>query len=395
MAIEAESSRVVPGRFAKYDKMGEDSGSIGASVGTGASNAYVITEKVHGANFCIIASFEHGISNSPVVRFAKRTAILGGIDDAEDFYSCRSSGLLRTLAPRGEAVLQHLAAEARSKAEEVPEAVHIYGELFGGSYDHPDVPQCPGIEPVQVGIWYAPGLHFMAFDVACELAATRRFLNYDAARETCETYGLLFAAPLCRGSLAECLDFPIEFESTIPARLALPPLSENATCNERNLAEGVVVRPQNEPSICCTSGVRVGKESLRGLFKRKIAAFSEKRYQNEDWKHSKGGGGGTVSVTDEELTSMEIAACVTEQRLANVLSKIGRVDPKNKEACRVLLDDFREDVREALEDADRQALHGSSKLQAELDELCKAAITRELLGSGKRGRGCEEASKGD
>jgi hypothetical protein len=58
--MESKIDRASLGSFVKYDKMGEDSGVVGASVGTGASNAYVITEKVHGANFCIIASFEHG-----------------------------------------------------------------------------------------------------------------------------------------------------------------------------------------------------------------------------------------------------------------------------------------------------------------------------------------------
>jgi Rnl2 family RNA ligase len=262
-------------------------------------------------------------------------------------------------------------------------AVHIYGELFGGCYPHPDVPKCPGIEPVQMGIWYAPDLHFMGFDVASEIGGTRKFLQYDSAREVCEACSLLFAAPLFRGTLAECLDFPIEFETTIPTRFGLPPLSASVASEERNLAEGVVVRPHMEPTVNCTAGVRAGKESIRGIFKRKIPQFSEKRYQNDDWKQSKGGGGGNVTVTDEEITSMEIAACVTAQRLANVLSKIGRVDPKNKEACRALLQDFREDVKEALEDKDRQALGVSTKLQAELDDFCKGVITQELLGANK------------
>jgi Rnl2 family RNA ligase len=381
-----DTSRDAPGKFVKYDKMGEDSGSVGASVGTGPANAYVVTEKVHGANFCIIASFEHGLANAPTVHFAKRTAILGGVDNAEDFYSCRSSGLLRTLAPRGEAVLQSLAAAARGAGEEAPEAVHVYGELFGGSYPHPDVQRSPGIEAVQMGIWYAPDLHFMGFDVAYESVGSRTFLNYDSARDVCERCGLLFAAPLFRGSLSECLDYPIEYDTTIPARLGLPPLSADAAGNGRNLAEGVVIRPQAEPTARCTSGVRIGKESARGLFKRKIAAFSEKRFQNDDWKRSKGGGGGTVTVTEEGLVGLEMAACITEQRLANVLSKIGCVDPKNKDACRALLEDFKEDVREALEENDQQLLRSSQKLQAELEALCKAVITQELLGKSQRGR---------
>jgi len=333
-----------------------------------------VTEKVHGANFCIIAAFDaHG---GPVVHFAKRTAILGGADDAEDFYSCRSTGLLRELAPRGEAVLRHFAAGPRGDAVQ---AVHIYGELFGGAYPHADVPKPPGIEPVQMGIWYAPDLQFMAFDVALETQAGRAYTSFDLARQACMDCGLLFAEPLFRGSLAECLDFEIEFETTIPSRLGLPPLLPGDT---RNLAEGVVLRPQVEPARS-SSQARVGKESLRGLFKRKIPQFSEKRYQNDDWKRGKAGGGGrgNSTVNEEELAGIEIAAMVTEQRLASVLSKIGRVDPKDKEACRSLLEDLKQDVRESLDASDLEVLGNSTKLEADLDAWCRALITQELRGS--------------
>jgi Rnl2 family RNA ligase len=375
----------------KYDKMGEDSGLIGSLAGVGATNAYVVTEKVHGANFCIIASYEHGSTNAPTIRFAKRTAILGSANDADDFYSCRSSGLLRILAPRAEAVLSRLSADIGNG--ENLEAVHIYGELFGGSYPHPDVPRCQGIEAVQQGIWYAPDLRFMAFDVACETAVAREFLRYDLARQVCEESDLLFAAPLFKGTLAECLDFPIEYETTIPARLGLPPLPSCNNSSERNLAEGVVVRPVQEPLARRANGLRAGKESVRGLFKRKIAAFSEKRYQNDDWKNSKAGGGGAATANDEELAGLEIAACVTEQRLANVLSKTGRVDPKDKDACRSLLEDFQQDVRDALEEGDLQMLLASSSLQAELESMCKAVIKRELMRDYKKKR-CQQNATG-
>jgi hypothetical protein len=39
-----------------------------------------------------------------------------------------------------------------------------YGELLGGSYPHPAVPAVPGLSPVQTGIWYTPGLAWVAFD---------------------------------------------------------------------------------------------------------------------------------------------------------------------------------------------------------------------------------------
>lgn len=372
-----------PGQFSKYGKMGEVSGSVGAAA-TGASNAYIVTEKVHGANFCVIASFESDSDPSLLVRFAKRTAIIGSADNADDFYNCRSSGLLRELAPRGADVLRHFAQQT-AQGDSPVLAVHIYGELFGGSYPHPAVPAVAGVEPVQVGVWYAPDLRFMAFDVVVEAAQSRVYQHFDVARQACEASGLLFSQPLMRGTLAECLEFEIEFETTLPSRLGLPTLPAGAGGCASNLAEGVVARPRMEPAgnAAQTSS---GKESLRGLFKRKIKAFSEKQYQNNDWKKGKAGGGGYANSTfsEEDLTGIEVCASVTEQRLAAVMSKIGRVDPKDKTGCRRLLDDLKEDVCESLEAADLVVLRKSHKLEAELDDLCRQLITRVLVGSSTR-----------
>lgn len=296
-------------------------------------NAYIVTEKIHGANFCIIASLARGTDGDLDIQFAKRTAILGRAGDAEDFYSCRSAGLLRELEPRVCAVFRHLHARDPALA-----AVHIYGELYGGRYPHAQVAAESRLQPVQIGVWYSPNLQFQAFDVAVETHKSRAFLDFRLARQACESCELKFAAPLHVGTLAECLDFPIEFETTIPARLGLPqiPVLSDGT---RNLAEGVVIRPASEPlpgeSAPCGGS---SKTTTRGLFKRKIEAFSEKKYQNDEWRKGKGGGAGTSSsVGAQELVSYEIAACVTEQRLANVLSKTGHVDPRDKAACRQLL----------------------------------------------------------
>jgi hypothetical protein len=140
---------IQPGAFVKYEKMSETSGSTGAAAGKSFPDSYIVTEKVHGANFCVIAS-QTSLDPAPIVKFAKRTAILGGPEDAEDFYGCRSAGLLRQLAPMAEEAFQMLAA---ADSQESPlRAVHIYGELFGGCYPHPDIPAIPGIQPVQVGI---------------------------------------------------------------------------------------------------------------------------------------------------------------------------------------------------------------------------------------------------
>lgn len=366
-----EVNREPPGTFSKYEKMGESSGAVGAS-GNGTGQ-YVVTEKVHGANFCVIAKFLR--SGAVDVCFAKRTAILGRVDDAEDFYSCRSSGLLSQLRPRAEALLRHCCRPGDPTHRSA--AVHIYGELFGGRYPHPDVPAVRGLQPVQVGIWYAPDLNFMAFDVAVDIEGGQRmYMNYVAAREACEACGFFFASPLFEGTLSECVDFPNEFETTIPSRLGLPHL-DTGDDGMQNLAEGVVVRPRNEPRSRCSGAGR--KESGRGLFKRKINQFSEKRYQNEDFKKGRAGGCGVAStISDVESARYEIMACVNEQRLAAVTSKIGRIDPEDQLARRRLLEDFVKDVCESLEDTESAVLQGSPELQQELQELCLEVMNYSL-----------------
>merc|ERR1711904_355744 len=81
----------------------------------------------------------------------------------------------------------------------------------------------------------------------------------------------------------------------------------------------------------------------------------------------------------QDLVRYEMQACVTEQRLDNVLSKTGRVDPRNKSACCHLLEALKEDAREALEEDDRHVFLSSDTLQKELDQLCRELITRVLL----------------
>merc|ERR1719401_344116 len=103
----------------------------------------------------------------------------------------------------------------------------------------------------------------MAFDVAIETASGRQFMDFHAAQNLCENSGLMFAQPLCEGSLSECLDFPIEFETTLPARLGLPPLAPGAEGGaeggDRNVAEGVVVRPAHEPPAPRAGAAQAGK----------------------------------------------------------------------------------------------------------------------------------------
>lgn len=323
--------------FLKYDKI--PLGTVGRAA-VGSSDEFVATEKIHGANFSVLVE-----ATSGCVSFGKRTAVL---EPTDDFYSFRSAGLDRRLAAQATALLDSL----RRRFPRL-QAFTVYGELFGGRYEHPALAEgaAPGprLQPVQCGVWYSPNIEFMAFDLAISLqeeeeraeekeedqdgsAAARPgpnptprfYLDFDEARALAEEAGFLFVQPLVRGSLAACLEHGERFPSTIAARLGLPTLAD------ANLAEGIVCRPVREPR-------RRGDGGGRGLFKLKIAEFSERQYENTGWRASKAGGAGAgTGLAARDLARFEMLALVTPQRLDNVLSKTGRIDYADKEACRMV-----------------------------------------------------------
>ena len=295
----------------KYPKMAEST----KAWATLPAGAWVVTEKIHGANFSVVA-------DGCGTRFAKRS---GELPEHEDFYSFRSAGLNNTLS----ACAQRLLDALRRTDGVAVDSVCIFGELCGGHYPHPEVAPAPGTAPVQRGVWYSPSLVFVAFDVCvCEQgAADGRFLDFAEARRLALAAGFHFVEALAQGSLQACLDVPVRFSSHVPAMLGLPSLASLGT---PNLAEGVVVRMASEVKGSKPGAGPKGKGPAlaqrghaRAMFKRKIAEFSEKQYQNSGWKEAKAGGGSS-GPSGEELLRLEMLAAVTEQRVAAVASKVGR-----------------------------------------------------------------------
>jgi Rnl2 family RNA ligase len=258
--------------FQKFAKMEEDRFSDKARIPRNAE--FVVTEKIHGSNFCVI------IKNDAVF-FAKRTAVLA-MDD--DFYSFRSSGLAATLTALALEVPNCLKEKFSVKIDE-KESVYIYGELCGGKYPHPDVKKA-SVQPVQQGIWYCPDIQFVGFDMCVgggvffnemrEDAFELKYLDFDIASGVCKACGINFVPPLCRGTKNECFDFNFRFVSSIGEKVfGLPPLPESDT---PNLAEGVVVRCCKEPP-----------GGNRAILKRKSQNFKKKNIKIMTGKKPKKG----------------------------------------------------------------------------------------------------------
>ncbi|MDI2128489.1 RNA ligase family protein [Yinghuangia seranimata] len=192
-----------------------------ARLGMAGVREWVAAEKVHGAHFAVVC-------DGAGVRPAKRRDVLG--DGSLDAFF----GVSRIWPELAVAAARFVEAVRAGSSGAVP--VTLYGELAGGRYPHPVVPAEPGVEPVQTGVWYAPGLHWLLFDAAVDVGDGVLWLADRAVREAAATAGLACVPPLGHGRLNALQELPRTFPTRVPAVLGLPEL-------EDNLAEGYVLKP--------------------------------------------------------------------------------------------------------------------------------------------------------
>lgn len=301
-----------------------------------ARETWVVTEKIHGAHFAVVA--EPGRR----LRFAKRKQLL---PPGESFFG--HEVLVAQLELRFEQAVAAARAELARTSRDFADAatILIHGELFGGHYPHPSVAPIAGQKPVQTGIWYSPRLEFCAFElVAVSENGHREVVAYDRALPLFAAAGLFAAEPLLTGSFSEATRFPIERSSTVPARLGLPTLAE------ANLAEGVVIKTLR--AVRLPSG-----EVVRPILKRKIAQFSEdERYAGGE----KPAGSPRESGEALALLLERGAALVNPPRVAAAISKLGplrdrdgRLDEARRDQARSLV---RDEVLEELAQREPQAM---------------------------------------
>jgi len=253
---------------------------------------WVVTEKIHGANFCIL-------TNSEESHFAKRKEIL---PEEENFFGYHR-------------LREHLTEKAEQVYPEICQAypdtiaVAIYGELFGGAYPHPEVALVADVQAIQTGVYYSPQIHFWVFDLLRITNTSTYYLGFDELTHYCSQVQLPFVPALFRGSYQEAQNYPIKFASTIADQLGLPSL-------ENNWAEGVVLKPAESVLL------ETSKGWLRPVIKKKIELFSEdsRYHQAEKWA----GEAGSSSLLGEVLVAAH--QLVNENRLQAVLSKIGQVN---------------------------------------------------------------------
>ena len=159
-----------------------------------------------------------------------------------------------------------------------------YGELFGGN--------------IQKEVQYGEK-DFAAFDVVIDGVVQDK----QTARRIAKECGLNFAPVLFTGSFKECLEMSNTFKSTLT-----PEGYEG-----ENISEGLVIEPV-EPAWF-ENGSRV-------YFKNKTESFSEKNRQPKEKQ--------VFELSEEESALMnELLNYNTEQRVSNVISKIGQITSKD------------------------------------------------------------------
>jgi Rnl2 family RNA ligase len=319
MSIDQIRRRLIT-RWASYEKIAESPDQWhldDADYRALKKIPWVVTEKIHGAHFCIL-------TDGSTISGASRKRLL----TPEDTFFAHQR-ILHRLEPH---IFQlfHLVRSLHPQLS----WLFLYGELFGGTYPHPDVAPIAGLEPVQTGISYTPDIAFCIFDLAISgIQLPHRYLDYDQAITLLQRTGLLYAPPLLIGSYQESLSHPVEFPSTLPALLGLPPLTQD------NKAEGIVIKPLR--AILTPQG------SIRPMFKRKIPAFAEDKrfHQAQKWLLPSS----LQNADNLDLLTWEAFNQLTENRLRSAISKIGYRGFRTRSKSRQLFQLFIADILEQIE----------------------------------------------
>ena len=250
-----------------------------------ANKSWCVTCKVHGANYSVYYN-----KAEKKLSYAKRSGFIG---EGESFYS-------------HEAMIDREESKFVALFEELDRDAVLCGELCGGYF--------PGVEQsnercIQKGVWYSPKTEFYCFDIFTD----NTFMNVSEAMDLCAKHNILHAKPLMYGTLDQCLEYPNAYDDPISGWLGYPVLKDN-------VCEGNVIKPVDALYFDCGSRI---------ILKNKNEIFQEVKQGSKPKKD--------ISYDlSEDATKVYnfLSAYITENRLRNVLSKIG--DVTNKDFGKIL-----------------------------------------------------------
>jgi len=246
---------------------------------------WVVHEKIHGANFALYF-------NGTEAKAAKRNSFLEG---GENFYSAN-----KILDKYKEKLVKSFSNVSSEILHIVPNISYciLYGELYGGGV-HPDLKEPNSHKMIQKEIFYRPDHDFIAFDLCVVFENEEEaFLPWPLFTKFCNSVDIEYPKILFKGSLQECLQYPNEFYPYNPFGL-----SEL----DKNVCEGTVIRPTNPFWL---------NNEKRAVLKNKNDKFMEiKKVKNKP-----------IELPDSFVEWSNVANnFITENRLNNVLSKLGEI----------------------------------------------------------------------
>lgn len=242
-----------------------------------SNEPYIVTEKVHGANFSFWLSEVDGEVN---IRCAKRTSF---IDEGEKFFNYKP--VLEKYKENLIDLYQDLAVDT----------LVVYGELFGGN--------------IQSGMCYKEDQDFVAFDVVGSNDGNYQVISKDVVFELLETYNIPTIPVI---GIYPTLSESLEVQESFTSLLCREDFDGK---EEHKESEGVVIEPVTPRWY--PSGSRV-------YFKKKTKRFLEK--------------GGKPNVTHKSLEELPVDLksiltiafeYITQPRFEAVCSKIGEVTIKD------------------------------------------------------------------
>lgn len=312
---------------------------------------FVVQEKIHGANLVFI-------TDGSQIRCAKRTGLL---DDNEKFYNFQKvKDRYRDKILAAYKLVKDLHPEMNE--------LYIFGELFGGYYPDKSVPKVPDATRLQQGVFYSPDNDFCAFDLRVYNGS---YLDVDLSCKIFQQLGFIYAEILFQGTLEECINYPNDFNSTIPGKLGLPLVPNN-------IVEGTVIKPMQ---------VKFLPSRERVILKNKNAKYAETIIKKEKFKRP------AIKISDAvKSLRLESENYVTENRLVAVMSKIGQLDLaelyRSKQIGRVLGPFAQDTVESFLKDFEDE-FYQLEKLDQKLitqhiSDACMALV-KEMIASSKLG----------
>jgi len=264
---------------------------------------WCVTEKVHGSNFAF-----HQTSGA--LQLATRNQYIIG-----DKQFCQHLRMTPDNIHKCTSIWNTL----QEYLGDIKEMI-IYGEIFGGKYEHEDVDRVNEAKRIQKGVQYHPDIKFYAYDIWLKTEASEYFLDYDMAINLFEEHNMVHAKILRKGSFGFCKIYSDKFPTTIPEYFNLPEIPDN-------ICEGIVLKPIL--GLMTEGGDRV-------ILKSKNEKFLE--VSREPKRPRKMAPELSENARD---AIYEIMPYINENRLRNVLSKHGEF---TKKEFGVIIKAFKEDI---------------------------------------------------